>query len=140
MDPKFWPCDDLEFFNRLIQQNYIVVIIQAPLMKYRLHPSAITTRNPIHVYDVTGWVIQCLKARQTNIPEISFQEFQKQRSKNPLVVRVNRKMYNYSQIFFRNAGYSLMSRHYLNFAWQVAVSAVLSPKHMLGKIRNISKS
>src|SRR5688572_26880322 len=77
LDPKFWPCDDLEFFNRLIQQHYIVVIIQTPLMKYRLHPSAITTRNPIHVYDVTGWVIQCLRARQHNLPEISFEEFQK---------------------------------------------------------------
>jgi glycosyltransferase involved in cell wall biosynthesis len=47
---KFWPAEDVEFINRLVEKGYLLVIIQEKLMKYRVHPFSITNSNLWHSY------------------------------------------------------------------------------------------
>ncbi|TGD82228.1 glycosyltransferase family 2 protein [Hymenobacter wooponensis] len=137
---KFWPCDDFELFNRLIAEGYVLVIMQEALMKYRIHESAITVRNPFHTFDMIGYTMHCLTARRAQEPEITFEEFMAIRQAEPWLTRFNRKRFNYSQIFFRNAGFSMMSKNYLNFLWQASTATALSPGYMLLKVRNLARA
>ena len=134
---QFWPCDDFEFFNRLLAQGFALLIIQEVLMCYRIHASAITTRKPLHTYDKIGYVMDCLDRRRLGQSEISFDEFMAIRQRDSWWVKTNRKRYNYAQIFFRNAGIAVMSKQYFSFGWQLFVSSLLSPQHMLLKASSL---
>jgi glycosyltransferase involved in cell wall biosynthesis len=130
---QYWPCDDFEFFNRLVEQGFTLVIIQEVLVRYRIHSSAITTQKPMHTFDKIGYVMACLHLRRVGQAESSFEEFMAERQRNPWWVKVNRRRYNYAQFFFRNAGIAVMSKQYFSFGWQIVLSSLLSPGHLLQK-------
>lgn len=133
LNSKYWPCDDFEFFNRLIEQKYFLLNAQETLMKYRIHSSSITVQKPLHTYDVIGYVMDCIKLRRSGQSEITFEEFMATRSKDSWWVKMHRRRFNYSQIFFRNAGVSMMSKKYSLFCWQIFKASLLSPKYVLLK-------
>lgn len=139
LNPKFWPCDDFEFFNRLIDEKYIIVILQETLMKYRIHSSSITVKKPLHTYDVIGYVMECIELRREGKSEITFDQFMAVRANDFWWIKLNRRRFNYAQIFFRNAGINLMSKKYWLFSWQILMSTLLSPSHILNKALNLSK-
>lgn len=136
---KFWPGEDFEFINRLVEQGFALVIIDQVLMRYRIHAASVTMSKPLRTYDMIGFVMACLAQRRAGLPEPSFAEFMAERQRNPWWVKADRLRYNYAQIFFRNAGIAAMSKNYLNSGWQLAVSAILSPNHMLLKAKTILK-
>ena len=134
---QFWPGEDFEFFNRLLEQDFALVIIQEVLVQYRIHALAVTMQKPMQIFDRIGYVMECLNLRRAGQVEISFTEFMTKRQQNPWWVRLNRRRYNYAQFFFRNAGIAVMSKQYFSFGWQLAVSSLLSPAHLLQKAGNI---
>ncbi|OWP61947.1 hypothetical protein CDA63_16740 [Hymenobacter amundsenii] len=138
LDSRFWPSDDFEYFNRLVDQGYTLVIVPEILMEYRLHATAITMRQPLRTYDTIGYVMANLDHRQAGRPEVTFDSFMAVRNAQPWYTKLNRKRYNYAQLFFRNAGIDLMSGRRWRFGWQLAVSAVLAPLHLLLKIKRIA--
>lgn len=135
----FWPCEDYDFVNRFIEKGYLLVIIQDILMKYRIHPSAVTVREPFHILNKIGWVDHCTRSRRANKPEISFNEFLDLREKESWLFKLERMRFNYAQIFFRRAGMAMMSREYLNFSWQFLTASLLSPNLVLRKILNLRR-
>ena len=134
---QFWPCEDFEFSNRLLEQGFTLVIIQEVLVQYRIHALAVTTQKPMQTFDKVGYVMQCLNLRRAGQAETSFTEFTAERQRNPWWARVNRRRYNYAQFFFRNAGIAVMSKQYFSFGWQLLVSCLLSPQHVLLKAHNL---
>jgi glycosyltransferase involved in cell wall biosynthesis len=137
---NFWPCDDVDFANRTMEAGFPLIIIQEFLMKYRMHPYATTTKKPLHVFDMYGYVGHCNKMRRTGRPEITFEEYVAEREKaETWWVAFNRKRYNYAQIYFRHAAYEIMSKHYLKFMLQVSLSSFLSPKYVFKKFMVLSK-
>ncbi len=137
LDSRFWPSDDFEFFNRLIDQGHSLVILPEILMEYRVHGTAITMRQPLRTYDSIGYVMENLDHRQAGLPETTFSSFMAVRNAQPWYTKLNRKRYNYAQLFFRNAGIDLMSGRRWRFGWQLMVSAVLSPLHLLQKAKRV---
>ncbi len=136
---RFEPCEDFEFFNRLIEKGFLLVIIQEILMKYRIHPSAVTVKKPMLIFAKIGYVEECIRLRRAGKPEIDFTEFMTKREQAPLWLRLNRKRKSYSMIFFRNAGFAMMSKQYLGFAWQIATASILSPDYVIAKMFNLIK-
>jgi glycosyltransferase involved in cell wall biosynthesis len=136
---KFEPCEDFEFFNRFIDQGYILLIINEVLMKYRIHQSAITIKHPLLVRDRITYVKDCITKRRKGETEISFEAFLTAQQKLSLWTKLNRRRFQYSTIFFRNAGHAILSKKYLSFLWQVAASMILSPQYVVKKILNHSK-
>ena len=133
---KFEPCEDFEFLNRLAEKGFILLVIQEVLMKYRIHTSSITVRKPILVLNTISYVKQCITLRKSGKPEISYEEFLTIQDGYSWWTKFNRKRFNYSMIFFRNAGLAILSKKYLAFIWQVATSLVLSPNYVLKKLGN----
>lgn len=136
---QYWPCDDFEFFNRLIEKEYILLVQQQVLMKYRIHAQAITVNKPLHTYDVTGYVMKCIELRRSGKFEITFNEFTALRAKDAWWVKLNRRRYNYSQIFFRNAAISMMSKKYLIFSMQVLTASLLDPNYVYRKAISLAR-
>ncbi|PZX52084.1 glycosyltransferase [Algoriphagus chordae] len=133
LNSKYWPCDDFEFFNRLIDHRCVLVIIQEVLMKYRIHASAITVSKPLETFEKIGFVMECITDRRLGKAEISYSEFKMKRDAESFWVKFNRKRYNYAQIFFRNAGIDMMSRNYVKFVVNLLGVCFLSPKYVYDK-------
>ncbi|MBC7888339.1 MAG: glycosyltransferase [Ferruginibacter sp.] len=132
---KFEPCEDFEFFNRLAEQGFILLIIPEVLMKYRIHAGSITVRNPFRVLDTIIYVCHCIRLRRTGKPEISFEQFMTLREGDSWWTKLNRLRFNYSMVLFRNAGIAILSKRYLSFVLQITGSLVLSPGYVLKKLR-----
>jgi glycosyltransferase involved in cell wall biosynthesis len=133
---NFEPCEDFEFFNRLADRGFILLIIPEVLMKYRFHTDAITVRKPILVLNTITYVKQCIQLRRLGKPEISFEEFMTIEEGYSWWKKFNRKRFNYSMIFFRSAGFSILSKKYVACVWQVIVSFILSPVYVFKKLMN----
>jgi len=52
---------------------------------------------------------------------------------------MNKKRFKYSMIYFRNAGFSRLSKDYLDCAYQLTASLILSPDYVAKKIVNYCK-
>ncbi|MEO6228739.1 MAG: glycosyltransferase family 2 protein [Ferruginibacter sp.] len=139
LSKRFEPCEDFEFINRLVNKGYNVLINPIVLMKYRIHPTSVTVKKPILIYDTISYVKYCFALRWDNQSEISFDEFQDIQKTYAWWTKFNRMRFNYSRIAFRKAGFAMLSRRYLSFAWQMATSLVLSPNYVLKKMTNFSK-
>lgn len=135
----YWPCEDYDFVNRLIEKGYLLVIIQQKLMKYRIHSSAVTVREPLNILNKINWVNHCTLLRRAQQPEISLDNFLKLKEKDPWYFKLNRKRFSYAQIFFRRAGMAMMSKEYMRFFWQIITATFLSPALVFRKILNLNK-
>lgn len=133
---QFWPSEDFELANRLLDEGFLLVIIQEVLMKYRIHQASITARKPFHMFDMTGWIMYCFGERRAGRPDISFEEFMALRHQEPWWVKWSRKRHNYSQIFLRDASFALFCRAYLSFSWLAILGSCLAPHYALTLIRN----
>ncbi|MEO6546449.1 MAG: glycosyltransferase [Ferruginibacter sp.] len=136
LQTKYEPCEDFEFFNRFADAGFILLIIPEVLMKYRIHSTAVTVKEPIRVRDTIGYVKYCIGLRRNGKPEISFDQFLAIQQAYSWWTRINRKRFNYSIIFFRSAGFAMLSKRYLSFAWNITSSLILSPNYVLKKLRN----
>ena len=139
LNKQFEPCEDFEFINRLVDKNFILVINPVILMKYRIHPSSVTVRKPILVYDTITYIKHCITLRRRGQKDVSFKEFMILQEGRSWWFKFNRKRFNYSRILFRGAGFAILSKNYLSFAWQIATSLLLSPNYVFKKVNNFSK-
>jgi hypothetical protein len=109
-------------------------------MKYRIHPTAVTVKKPMLVFDKITYVKRCIQHRRAGEPEISFEDFMALQQDYSWWTKFNRKRFNYSRILFRSAGFAILSKNYLSFVWRLATSMVLSPDYVFKKMTNFSKS
>jgi glycosyltransferase involved in cell wall biosynthesis len=127
MKQEFWYADDLEFINRFVDKGYLLLIIQEILMKYRVHPFAVTVQQPMKIHNMASYTYYCINCRRNGKTELSFSEFMAMRDKDPLWKRMDRRRYFYAQSFHKAAGFSLRSQRYTNFCWQILFASFLSP-------------
>ncbi len=83
--------------------------------------------------------MDCIKLRRMGKPEITFEDFMAIRAKDSWWIKINRRRFNYAQIFFRNAGISMMSKQHLLFLKHIFIATLLSPKYVLDKAKSLSK-
>ena len=107
LDSRYWPAEDFEFANRLIERGYILVIIQEFLMKYRIHSSSITAKDPMHMFDKMDYASYNIRLRRFGQPESAFDVFMARWANDPGWVKLNRKCLNYLQLYLREANFAL---------------------------------
>lgn len=135
---KFELCDDFDFFNRLVERGYILLIIPVVLMKYRIHASAFTVTKPLLLREKIAFVKHCARLRRAGNAEIDFATFKQLQSRRPFWIKIGERRFYYATIFFRSAGHAMLSKRYFSFVWQMMVSCLLSPAYVLKKIINHS--
>ncbi|WP_026463742.1 glycosyltransferase family 2 protein [Adhaeribacter aquaticus] len=133
--PKFWPCDDFDFINRIIEKGFLLVIIQEVLMKYRIHSSSVTGKKQWQLFKIYDYANHCMNLRWTNKPEVSLEEYEKIRSKEPLLVKWKRMNHNYSILFLQKANFSLYTKNYFKFLYFFSVASFFGPKYVFYSVQ-----
>ncbi len=132
---RFWPCDDMEFVNRLLEQGFSLVILEQVLMCYRVHTSAVTMSNPMQVFEALDYTSHCIKMRRTGQAEGSFDEFMALRRRGSWWVKADRQRYRHAIVLHRKAGFALHTKNYSRFVWTLTASMLLSPNYGIASIR-----
>ena len=98
---ELFPCEDIDLWNRFVEQGHLIYNLKEALMLYRIHEGSAVTSKFIDSQLKYEWVKMCKKARKKNIKEPSWNEFNKYWKKTKLIFKLNkyRKIYHKIKIF-----------------------------------------
>jgi glycosyltransferase involved in cell wall biosynthesis len=133
---EFWSADDVDFINRFIEHNYKLIIINEFLMKYRIHHTSFTGKNPISNYFSTLYCNYCKGLRKLNLSEISFVDFQIEFRKKPILYKFNWYKSRYAMIFHKNAGFKFYQKKYISFLINITIATSLWPSYVFASFKN----
>ncbi|SNC77740.1 Glycosyl transferase family 2, partial [Hymenobacter gelipurpurascens] len=88
---EFWPCEDYDLTNRLLEHGYSLIILPEPLMLYRIHTTSVTMSQPLHTFDVLDFSVRCTELRRQGEPEISREAFMAGLRRIPWWQKLNRR-------------------------------------------------
>jgi glycosyltransferase involved in cell wall biosynthesis len=137
---QFWPSEDFEVSNRIVESGAKLVILQEFLMKYRLHTSSITQTNPFNMFLMDAYVRRCISDRRQGRAELTLQEFKKIREKDSAWIKFKRRWLEYSKIYHRRATFAFHSKRFVNFSWLILISSILSPSYVYKTLFNRVKN
>tara|TARA_B100000963_G_scaffold329749_1_gene319368 strand:+ start:929 stop:1882 length:954 start_codon:yes stop_codon:yes gene_type:complete len=131
---KFWPADDTDLWNRIVENGHILFIIQKVLIKYRIHSESITYTDFIKGKIIGKWMNHCLNLRLKRKKEISFEEFFLSYKKKNIIYKIVFYSKNYSNFFFRQCIVYMINRNYIKLFMSMFISLILDPMNFLKKI------
>lgn len=129
---QFWPCEDIDLWNRAIENGANIHVIQKYLIKYRLHSSSAIAKSHLHNRKLYRWVRECMRLRRSGLSEISLSEFSSSYN-----FSFNRMRKDYCKLFYRNSGLnffkgSIFSK--INGIFKIIIALILDPKYVIPKI------
>jgi glycosyltransferase involved in cell wall biosynthesis len=89
--PEYWPCDDLELWNRVVDAGQKVMVQPEYLVRYRIHNHAATVSSSSETRLKLNWLEYSANCRRRGLQELSFDDFQQCRRELPLLTRVNER-------------------------------------------------
>ncbi len=130
----FWPCDDLEFVNRLFQAGHILVTQPEILTQYRVHTRSTTTTKQWHLFEVANYTNYCLAQRWQQVPDIDFETYKKSFPR-PWWQRVRWLAHHYSILFLQRAQFALTGRAFARGGWYGLLALLLDPAYVMANLR-----
>lgn len=134
-DKMYWPCDDLEIANRIIENGYFLIIIQDILVKYRIHQRSETASKQWHLFQVASFTYNNLSLRKQGQEIITFKEYQAVEKAAPFRKKIKLKAHRYAIIYHKKAGFSYHKKNYLKFAFQLFFAAILDKGYVITSIK-----
>jgi glycosyltransferase involved in cell wall biosynthesis len=131
----YYPADDFDLELRLAQAGKVMVL-QEPLVAYRLHPAANTYRESVftNVPDKCAWAIDSYERRARSIRELTFEEYMSSQP-NGFWSDLGKRRMNIARLSMRTAGQRFLDGRYIAGAAHLAVGATLDPLGMVGRTR-----
>jgi glycosyltransferase involved in cell wall biosynthesis len=87
---KFWPAEDIDLWNRLLENGKNIVVIQEILMKYRIHGDSIITSKFKEGRLKFEWVRECMWLRREGEKEPNWEEFLKNYNNMPFFKKLDK--------------------------------------------------
>jgi glycosyltransferase involved in cell wall biosynthesis len=85
----FWPAEDTELWNRVVDAGHLVLVQPEYLLKYRLHASSASMSKSRLMVQKLAWMERCMQARRDRRPEPTWDQFLEARRCGPAFSRVN---------------------------------------------------
>jgi glycosyltransferase involved in cell wall biosynthesis len=131
----FWPADDIDLWNRLIEKKHHIVVMQEILMKYRICGSSVITSGFLRSRLKFEWVRDCMYKRRSGQSEISFEKFLEDQTRQSIVTRANRARKNLAKFYYRSAGFEYASKKWISFFFKLITAFFLQPLYVLKKLK-----
>lgn len=128
-------CEDLDLWTRMsdyYKEGKYLVVIPEVLFQYRKMPTSMSANGAamnMRMRHIKG----NLKRRRREEKELTFIDYLASLN------RWQRLKYAYSdwsQAFYKRAGFHFMQKHYLRFLWSFGCAALFNPKYFVQKIKN----
>lgn len=132
--PEFWPADDMDLWNRVADAGHEVLVQPELLTKYRIHSSSVTVGQFRTTEEKAHWVEACIKARHTNQPEPTWEEFRALRHRQSWLQQFNAFRQDYGRALYKSAVCHFSHRRYERFLPRLMAAAALEPWYVLQRV------
>jgi glycosyltransferase involved in cell wall biosynthesis len=132
--PQFWPCDDLDLWNRVVEAGYMAIVQEEVLTQYRIHATSVCVAKSRSTIRRAGWVEACVVARRTGKPEPTWEQFEADRAALPPLKRWAAGRAELASSLWKNAVIQLSTRRYVPMVASTLAAAALDPGLILSRV------
>jgi glycosyltransferase involved in cell wall biosynthesis len=132
--PQFWPADDMDLWNRVVEAGYAVLVQPECLTKYRIHGSSVTVGKYRETEQKAQWVEACMHARREKRPEPTWQQFLDDRDRSSWSKRLNTRRRDYARALYKASVYQFSTKHYFKVIPGLLAATALEPHYVLQRV------
>jgi glycosyltransferase involved in cell wall biosynthesis len=132
--PQFWPADDMDLWNRVVEAEYEVLVQPEYLTKYRIHGSSVTVGKFRETEQKSRWVEACMAARRNGIEEPTWEQFLRERDHQSWPKWLNSRRRDYARALYKAAVYHFSKREYVKLVPGLLAAVALEPWYVLQRI------
>lgn len=131
---KFWPAEDIDLWNRVVEEGYDIITLQIILMKYRIHNSSSITSKFIESRKKFEWVRETMWCRRKGEIEPTWDEYLEKLNNQTFIKKINWKRKTYAKHYYRAGGFDFAKKNYGIFICHLIAAFILQPIYVLNKI------
>jgi len=124
----FWPAEDVDLWNRLVEKGYRILVQPEFLLDYRMHGNSASISRARLTRTKVRWLKNCMLRRRAGQQELDWETFLAELRSAPLPVRLNRARKDFAKIFYKSAVAHYAQREYLSTFSALFVAFALQPK------------
>lgn len=133
--PQF-AAEDVDLWNRLLEQGYKILVQPEYLLKYRIHPGSVSVARARLIRQQVRWVKECMVRRRSGRSELSWNEFLGFRQTLPWYVRVNAERKDMAKVLYKAAGSQYAQHRYCQLVPTIIAAAMLQPSYTIHQVRS----
>jgi GT2 family glycosyltransferase len=130
----FWPAEDIDLWNRLLEKGYKVLVQPEYLLDYRMHGNSASLSQARLTRTKVRWLKDCMLRRRAGKPELDWSSFLLSQRSAPVLVRLNRERKDLAKIFYKAAVLHYAQREYPALFFKLLLAIALQPRHVLGQV------
>lgn len=134
----FWPAEDIDLWNRLVEKGYRVLVQPEYLLDYRMHGHSASISRARLTRTKIRWLRECMLRRRKGQEEPDWEAFLVSQRSAPWLTRLNRARKDFAKIFYKAAVLHYAQREYPALVLTLLAAVALQPSYVLGQV--ISKS
>ncbi|NMB80543.1 MAG: glycosyltransferase family 2 protein, partial [Ignavibacteria bacterium] len=124
---EFWPADDIDLLNRLLENNYKLLVIPEYLTDYRINSGSVSISKSLEANKKKRFVKYCMLNRRKGEREPTWLEFIEIDRNRPFIEKLNIYRKDYAVFFKKKAVYHFANKKYLNVIIHFFIFSLLSP-------------
>ena len=129
---EFFPAEDIDLWNRLVEKGYKILVQPEYLLDYRMHGNSATISGARLTRTKVRWLKDCMLRRRAGKSELDLESFLLSQRSAPLLTRLNRERKDLAKIFYKAAVSHYAQREYPQLAFKLLVAVLLQPRLVLG--------
>lgn len=131
--PQFWPADDIDLWNRLVEKGNGLLVQPEYLTRYRIHGRSVSLTSLRQARMKVAWVKACMRSRRRGLPEPTEAEFLATRRAQPWQRRVDRWRKDTARILFKKTGLHWADRRIGALMLTLIAASLLDPGYVVRK-------
>ena len=128
---EFWPTDDADMWQRMLETGGKACIYPEVLTMYRIHGASTTFTRMSESNDKRRYTEHCMKLRRSGQQEISFEQFMQMRKKRSWWDRFAEAYKDYTFYQYKLMVSAVAIRKWGTAIWHATICAILNPFRML---------
>lgn len=128
---EFWPAEDIDLWNRMIEHKCEVIVLPDRLMNYRIYSGANSARNYVNNRKRYEWVRHCMRLRRSNNSEIDWETFVANEISKGFFYNCNKNRKRYAKYFYRNAGVNYGDSNIFLSVLYLCAAVILQPTYSI---------
>jgi glycosyltransferase involved in cell wall biosynthesis len=131
---EFWPCEDIDLWNRAIEIGAGIYTIPEYLLKYRIHGASASVARSKLLRRKHHFVKECMLCRRRNSPELSWDAFIDVWEGRTFGLRLNTWRKDTAKALYKNAVFLYSQRRYLGMVLFLIEALLLQPVYVTRQI------
>lgn len=123
----FWPCEDMDLWNRAVEIGAGICVIPEYLLKYRIHGRSASIARSTFLRLKHHYVKECMARRRRGRDEISWDEFISFWRERPPILKANTWRKDVAKAFYKKAVLAYAQGKYRSFIGWLGCAFTLQP-------------